>query len=103
MALHTKARSSKSGFIETLKGFYNIKHPSQKVFIEVLRRFSCLTRHTLTMALTPYRAPGTMAVLSHLEHNHGAFIMDKGMHQVVQSLVELGKELGVDYHTNSSR
>ena len=25
-------RSSKSGFIETLKGFYNIKHPSQKVF-----------------------------------------------------------------------
>ena len=27
--------------------------------------------------------------------------MDKGMHQVAQSLVELGKELGVDYHTNS--
>ena len=27
--------------------------------------------------------------------------MDKGMHQVVQSLVELGKENCVDYHTNS--
>lgn len=49
----------------------------------------------------PYKAPGTLTIIPHLEHNIGAFFPDNGMFAIVESLVKLGEELGVKYHTNS--
>ena len=82
-----------------LKAFTTLNALHKKFFTtpEAIQLFN---RYATYNGSDPYRAPGTMAVISHLEHNHGAFIMDKGMHQVVQSLIQLGKELGVEYHIN---
>jgi phytoene desaturase len=49
----------------------------------------------------PYRAPATLNLIAHLEHNIGAFFLDGGMHKLSQSLARLAKDLGVsiNYHS----
>ena len=48
----------------------------------------------------PYRAPGTLNVISHLEHNLGAYFPEKGMYSVAKGLKELADKLGVIFHFN---
>lgn len=48
----------------------------------------------------PYKTPATLSVISHLEHNLGAFIPEKGMFQVTGSLYQQALRLGVKFHFN---
>ena len=48
----------------------------------------------------PYRAPGTLNVISHLEHNLGAFFPEKGMYSIATELKNLADKLGVIFHFN---
>lgn len=48
---------------------------------------------------SPYRAPGTLNVIAHLEHNMGAFFPEKGMREIVDSLELLAGRCGVTIHT----
>ena len=50
---------------------------------------------------SPYKAPGVLNIIPHLEHNQGAFIPKGGMHEITLSLVRLAEELGVQFHYNS--
>lgn len=47
---------------------------------------------------SPYRAPGTLNVIAHLEHNMGAFFPEKGMREIVRALELLAKRCGVVMH-----
>jgi phytoene desaturase len=49
----------------------------------------------------PYKAPGIMNVIPHLEHGIGAFFPKGGMHEITNSLVKLAKDLGVNFHLNT--
>lgn len=49
----------------------------------------------------PYKAPGLLNIIPHFEYGFGAFIPERGMHQITTALHELGLKLGVKYHTNS--
>ncbi|MGE4542111.1 MAG: 1-hydroxycarotenoid 3,4-desaturase CrtD [Bacteroidales bacterium] len=49
----------------------------------------------------PYRAPGILNMIPHLEHGVGTFLPEKGMHQITTSLVELAQDLGVSFRYNS--
>jgi diapolycopene oxygenase len=46
----------------------------------------------------PYRAPATLSLISHLEHQIGAFYPEKGMYSITSSLTELAQQLGVEFH-----
>jgi len=46
----------------------------------------------------PYRAPGTLNVISHLEHNLGAYFPDKGMYSIATGLQKLAESMGVHFH-----
>jgi len=46
----------------------------------------------------PYQTPATLSVISHLEHNLGAFIPEGGMFQITDSLVQQAIRLGVMFH-----
>lgn len=46
----------------------------------------------------PYQAPATLNIIPHLECNMGAYFPHGGMHQLTQSLYQLGLDLGVTYH-----
>ncbi len=48
----------------------------------------------------PYRAPGTLNVISHLEHNMGAWFPEKGMYSIAKGMKELADKLGVVFHFN---
>ncbi|MGV3639155.1 MAG: 1-hydroxycarotenoid 3,4-desaturase CrtD [Adhaeribacter sp.] len=46
----------------------------------------------------PYQAPATLNLISHLEHNLGAYYPEGGMHAIAASLVQLAAELGVTFY-----
>jgi phytoene desaturase len=48
----------------------------------------------------PYQAPGILNIIPHLEHGFGTFFPKKGMHSITLSLVQLAKDLGVDFQLN---
>lgn len=45
----------------------------------------------------PYRAPATLNMIAHLEHNTGAYFPENGMYGIVQALMKLAKEVGVHF------
>ena len=49
----------------------------------------------------PYRAPGVLNIIPHLEFGFGAYFPKGGMHQITLSLVGLAKRLGVNFHFGS--
>jgi len=67
-------------------------------------------RHTKTVQLfdryatyngsDPYQTPATLGIIPHLEYNIGAFFPEGGMISITNSLVELAKDLGVQFHFN---
>ena len=48
----------------------------------------------------PYKAPATLNVIPHLEHNLGAFYPAGGMYSVAKALHQLAQEMGVVLHFN---
>lgn len=49
----------------------------------------------------PFRAPGTLNLISHLEHNLGAYFPEKGMRVLANELYALALRVGVKFHFNS--
>ena len=49
----------------------------------------------------PYRAPGILNIIPHLEYNKGAFFPKGGMHHITESLFGLAKQKSVKFHFNS--
>jgi phytoene desaturase len=48
----------------------------------------------------PYKAPATLMVIPWVEIGYGAWYPDGGMYSIVNGLVTLASELGVEIHTN---
>ncbi len=49
----------------------------------------------------PYKAPATLNMIAHLEHNEGAYFPKQGMYVIVESLVKLARDIGVKFQFNS--
>lgn len=50
---------------------------------------------------SPYLASGILSLIPHLELNIGSFFPTKGMYSITQSLVNLAKDLGVEFIYNT--
>ncbi|GAB5557528.1 MAG: phytoene desaturase family protein [Schleiferiaceae bacterium] len=50
---------------------------------------------------SPYLTPATMRVIPHLEFSLGTYLPRKGMSQIPQSLIQLARELGVEFTVDS--
>lgn len=48
----------------------------------------------------PYKAPGMLSLIPHLEHNEGTFYPEGGMISITNALVALAKKKGVQFHFN---
>lgn len=51
---------------------------------------------------TPYKTPGIMSMIPHLEMSYGTFFPKGGMHQISQSLYQLALDEGVVFNFNES-
>ncbi|MDF1576563.1 MAG: phytoene desaturase family protein [Bacteroidales bacterium] len=49
----------------------------------------------------PYKAPATLNMIAHLEHNLGAFFPEGGIYPIVEYLYQLALDQGVIFHFNS--
>lgn len=49
----------------------------------------------------PYRAPGVLNVIPHVEYGTGAYLPKGGMYSITKALHKLGQNLGVHYQFNS--
>lgn len=63
----------------------------QKETIQLFNRFATYN------GSNPYKAPGTLTIIPHLEHNIGAYFPKKGMYSIAQSMYELAQKLGVTF------
>jgi phytoene desaturase len=50
----------------------------------------------------PYKAPGILSSIPHLEFNLGSYFPQGGMHSITQSLYQLALDMGVSFNFNSS-
>jgi phytoene desaturase len=49
----------------------------------------------------PYKTPGMMTLVQHLEQHYGTYIPKKGMGEISASLYALAKRMGVGFHLSS--
>ncbi|AEA42107.1 1-hydroxycarotenoid 3,4-desaturase CrtD [Fluviicola taffensis] len=48
----------------------------------------------------PYKAPGVLNSIPHLEFGIGSFFPTEGMHEILKACMKLAQELGVEFHFN---
>ena len=94
--------------ISTLKGIFNIgklnlfesmNQENEKLFDNKYLRFY-FDRFATYNGSNPYQTPALLNMIPHLEHNIGSYFPTKGMHSITQSIYDLAKELGVEFHFN---
>ncbi|MEE4214092.1 MAG: FAD-dependent oxidoreductase, partial [Bacteroidales bacterium] len=50
---------------------------------------------------SPYKAPATLNVIAHLEHNKGAYFPENGMFSIILAMYEYARHLGVKFVFNT--
>lgn len=71
----------------TLKGVFS--HPKSIQFF---------SRHATYNGSSPYKTPGIMSLIPHLEMHFGTYYPEKGMHEISQSIYRLAQRQGVKFH-----
>lgn len=80
-----------------LKTFSSLHKVNEKSFQDE-RIVQLFDRYATYNGSNPYKTPGTLSVISHLEHNLGAYFPKQGMYQIVRSLQEQAERLRVRFH-----
>jgi len=70
----------------------NLNHPK---LVQIFDRYATYN------GSNPYKAPGILNVIPHLEQGFGTFFPEKGMHSITKSLVKLAEDIGVNFIFNS--
>ncbi|MFP4489251.1 MAG: 1-hydroxycarotenoid 3,4-desaturase CrtD [Bacteroidales bacterium] len=65
---------------------------------DIVRLFD---RYATYNGSSPYKAPATLNVIAHLEHNKGAYFPANGMFSITAALYEYARHLGVEFVFNS--
>jgi phytoene desaturase len=50
---------------------------------------------------SPYKTPGIMSMIPHLEQYFGTYFPKGGMHAITKSMFQLAKDVGVEFHFNA--
>jgi len=82
-------------------GFHSTMHSANKSLFKDKRIVQLFDRYATYNGSSPYKAPATLNMISHLEHNIGAFFPEKGIYSIADSLYKKGVELGVNFEFNS--
>lgn len=67
----------------------NLGHPK---LVQIFNRYATYN------GSSPYKAPGILTIIPHIEHGFGAFIPKGGMYDITKAIFELGQRLGVQYY-----
>jgi phytoene desaturase len=92
-ALKTFLNSGKLQAFSSLHDF-NARELGEQRLVQLFDRYATYN------GSNPYQTPATLSVISHLEHNLGAYIPEGGMFQITDSLVKQALRLGVEFYFN---
>lgn len=94
--------------LETLRGV--LRAPRLRLFSSMhevnVARFKnpktvqLFNRYATYNGSDPYRAPALLNLIPHLEFNLGAYLPEKGMHQITEELYKWAKDAGVEFYFN---
>lgn len=79
--------------------FSSMNAVNEKAFSDE-KTIQLFNRYATYNGSNPYKAPGILNIIPHLEFGLGAYLPKGGMHEITNSLVVLAKELGVAFHFN---
>jgi len=58
-------------------------------------------RYPTYVGSSPYRTPATFAVIPYIEYAYGGWHVEGGLYRIVESLIDLARDLGVSLHTSA--
>jgi phytoene desaturase len=80
-----------------------IKHyRNMSAYFEEPRLKSAFTFQDIYMGLSPFEAPATFSMMPYTELAHGVWYPKGGMYRVVETLVRLAREVGVEFAFDSA-
>ncbi len=77
--------------INTTLHEFNQKHFSDPHLIQLFNRYATYN------GSSPYKTPGIMSMIPHLEMNQGTFFPKGGMHAITKSLFQLAQDQGIEF------
>ena len=86
--------------LHRLDAFKTMNRANQQRFKNP-RTVQLFNRYATYNGSNPYQTPATMNIIPHLEYNIGAFFPKKGMVSITESLLQLAKDLGVQFCFNT--
>lgn len=86
--------------IPRLHLFQSMNKVNEKAFTHP-KLVQIFNRYATYNGSNPYKAPGILTMIPHLEMTLGTYFPINGMHAIPMSLIQLAQEQGVRFHTNS--
>ncbi len=86
--------------LNKLDAFVSMHKRNKRSFIDK-KLVQLFDRYATYNGSNPYKAPATLKIISHLEHNIGAFVAEKGMRQIIDGLYQLAIRKGVKFIFNT--
>ena len=84
--------------------FFQINKTLNKVNQDELKNkylVQMFNRYATYNGSSPYKTPGMMSLIQHLENYYGTYIPEGGMHEIAKSLYKLANKIGVKFNFNS--
>jgi diapolycopene oxygenase len=81
-------------------GLFSTMHQDNAEMLGDPKLVQMFDRYATYNGSDPYRAPGVLNIIPHLEHGIGTFHPVNGMHDITESLFALAKELGIVFRFN---
>lgn len=88
---------AKSIFQIPMLGIFTTLHQHNQDSLKDPRLVQLFDRYATYNGSDPYRAPGILASIPHLEFNIGTFLPEGGMHTITRALHQLAGDLGVTF------
>jgi phytoene desaturase len=83
-------------------GLFETMHERNAHLLNDARLVQLFDRYATYNGSDPYRAPGILTSIPHLEFNIGAFMPEGGMHTITKALYKLACDVGVNFQFNAS-
>lgn len=82
-------------------GFHRSMHQANNSQFSNKKIVQLFDRYATYNGSSPYRAPSTLNMIAHLEHNVGTFFPEGGIYTIAHSLYQTALKLGVRFKFNS--
>ncbi len=104
-SIHDKKNLFNKSSLKAFLNFHKIDafrtmHQANAKFFNTEKVVRLFDRYATYNGSDPYKAPATLNIIPHLEHNKGTFFPEKGMYSIIKHLVALAEELGVHFYFN---